>query len=162
MYLAAVAKNKVTTTPMPAASRAFVRAYGPLLGELGLTYPQYLALVVLWETDRSVSVGELGNRLHLDSGTLTPLLKRLEHAGLIKRQRDKTDERRVLVHLTDTGSALRKPASRIPECLGELLDIDRDHAIELRDQLIQLTAVLTARAANSSQHSKQSASTSVA
>jgi DNA-binding MarR family transcriptional regulator len=130
------------------ASRAFVRAYGPLLGELGLTYPQYLALLVLWETDRPVSVGELGNRLHLDSGTLTPLLKRLEQAGLVDRRRDDTDERRVLVHLTPTGSALRKPAARIPECLSERLDIDRDRAIELRDQLIQLTAILTSTAAN--------------
>jgi DNA-binding MarR family transcriptional regulator len=130
------------------ASRAFVRAYGPLLAELGLTYPQYLALIVLWETDRPVSVGELGTRLHLDSGTLTPLLKRLEHAGLVDRRRDHTDERRVLIQLTDTGSALREPAARIPECLSERLDIDRDRAIELRDQLIQLTAILTSTATN--------------
>ncbi len=130
------------------ASRAFVRLYGPLLAELGLTYPQYLALLVLWETDHAVSVGEIGNRLHLESGTLTPLLKRLEHLGLVERHRDRSDERRVLVQLTDIGRALRTPAARIPECLGERLDLDRQHAFELRDQLIELTAVLTRVAAD--------------
>lgn len=103
------------------ASRALIRAYGPLLEPLGITYPQYLALLALWEADGPITVGVLGERLGLDSGTLTPLLKRLEQIGLITRRRDPADERRVMVTLTAEGDALREPATRIPACLGERL-----------------------------------------
>src|SRR5689334_3776194 len=78
------------------ASRALIRAYGPLLDRLGLTYPQYITMLALWESEEPMSVGALGARLHLDSGTLTPLLKRLEQLGLVERRRDSADERRVL------------------------------------------------------------------
>ena len=83
-----------------AASRAVIRSYKPLLEPLGLTYPQYLVMLVLWEHDAAMPVGAVGSDLQLDSGTLTPLLKRLEQAGLVQRTRDVADERRVLVSLT--------------------------------------------------------------
>src|SRR3569832_2323767 len=86
------------------ATHAFNRVYKPLLDRLGLTYPQYLVLLVLWERD-GIAVKEIGERLHLDSGTLTPLLKRLEQAGLIKRTRSSEDERQVLIDLTAQGQA---------------------------------------------------------
>ncbi|MFJ4293688.1 MarR family winged helix-turn-helix transcriptional regulator [Cupriavidus sp. NPDC089707] len=95
-------------------SLAMTKLYKPMLGELGLTYPQYLVMLVLWESE-TLTISDLGVRLALDSGTLTPLLKRLEAAGLVKRNRDTGDERRVLVRVTDSGLALRKAAERIPE-----------------------------------------------
>lgn len=97
-------------------SLAMTKVYKPILSELGLTYPQYLVMLVLWEHDE-VSVSELGGRLTLDSGTLTPLLKRLESAGFVRRGRDVEDERRVLVSLTDAGRGLRSAAAAIPERL---------------------------------------------
>ena len=99
------------------SSLAMTKLYTPLLEPLGLTYPQYLALLVLWEQD-GIAVGALGERLFLDSGTLTPLLKRLEAAGLVRRERSVDDERRVLVHLTDEGRALRTRARGIPRALA--------------------------------------------
>ncbi|UIF89523.1 MarR family winged helix-turn-helix transcriptional regulator [Cupriavidus sp. UYPR2.512] len=96
------------------SSLAMTKLYKPLLSELGLTYPQYLVMLVLWETE-TLTVSELGARLALDSGTLTPLLKRLETARLVTRTRDAADERRVLVSLSDSGRALRQRAARIPE-----------------------------------------------
>lgn len=92
------------------AAHAFNRAYRPFLAELGLTYPQYLVMLVLWEQDGQ-SVKAIGDRLMLDSGTLTPLLKRLEGNGLILRRRGRNDERQVLVELTGAGNALREKAS---------------------------------------------------
>lgn len=97
-------------------SLAMTKVYKPILSELGLTYPQYLVMLVLWEHD-ALSISELGTRVSLDSGTLTPLLKRLETAGLVSRQRDAADERRVLVSLTDAGRNLRNAAVGIPEKL---------------------------------------------
>ena len=97
-------------------SLAMTKIYKPILGELGLTYPQYLVMLVLWEHGK-VTVSELGGRLRLDSGTLTPLLKRLESAALVRRERDADDERRVLISLTDTGRELRSAAVGIPEKL---------------------------------------------
>lgn len=97
-------------------SLAMTKVYKPMLSELGLTYPQYLVMLVLWEHDE-LAISELGTRLTLDSGTLTPLLKRLESAGFVKRERDAADERRVLVSLTDSGRELRNTAVGIPEKL---------------------------------------------
>jgi DNA-binding MarR family transcriptional regulator len=97
-------------------SLAMTRLYKPLLDELGLTYPQYLALLVLWEQD-GLTVSELGERLFLDSGTLTPLLKRMEAAGLLSRLRDVADERRVHITLTAAGRALKARAEKIPGCI---------------------------------------------
>ena len=100
-----------------AASLAMTKRYKPLLDPLGLTYPQYLVMLALWEHD-GVSVGALGDRLCLDSGTLTPLLKRLESAGHVRRERDRADERRVHVHLTPSGRALRVRAQGVPRTLA--------------------------------------------
>src|SRR3954468_17369412 len=98
------------------ASLAMTRLYKPLLDELGLTYPQYLAMLALWEQD-GLMVSELGERLSLDSGTLTPLLKRLEAAGLVARIRDVADERRVHITLTAAGRRLKQRAYKIPGCI---------------------------------------------
>lgn len=99
------------------ASRAMTRAYQPLLDPLGITYPQYLVLLVLWESD-GVSVKQLGERLSLDSGTLTPLLQRLEAQSLVRKARSDTDERVVLVHLTPAGRQLKSKAKGVPKALA--------------------------------------------
>src|SRR4051812_31569207 len=96
-----------------AAAHAFNATYKPLLEPLGLTYPQYLVMLVLWQEDR-LTVSRLGDRLGLDSGTLTPLLKRLETAGLVSRLRDAADERQVRITLTAGGRTLKQKAKRIP------------------------------------------------
>ena len=124
------------------ASRAVIRSYGPLLAELGLTYPQYLTMLVLWEADEPVTVGELGARLHLDSGTLTPLLKRLEQIGDVTRRRDAADERRVLVELTEQGAAKRAHAACIPEQLFPRYGITLDDARDLKARLAAIVAAL--------------------
>ena len=129
------------------ASRAVVRAYAPLLEDAGLTYPQYVTLLVLWEDpDRPRSIGELGERLHLDSGTLTPLLKRLASVGYVTRSRDAEDERRVLVTLTADGLALRDRVAAVPESFLACLGMDVAGASALRDQLTALAASLEAGA----------------
>ena len=123
------------------ASLAMTKLYKPLLEGLGLTYPQYLVLLVLWERD-DLMVSELGERLFLDSGTLTPLLKRMEAAGWLQRQRDAADERRVRVTLTSAGRALQAQAADIPACvlqhsqctLSELQALTAQ-AQQLRDRL---------------------------
>lgn len=97
-------------------SLAMTKLYKPLLDAIGLTYPQYLVMLVLWEQD-SPTVSDLGERLFLDSGTLTPLLKRLEASGLLERQRDPQDERRVRITLTPEGRALRERAESVPACV---------------------------------------------
>jgi DNA-binding MarR family transcriptional regulator len=126
------------------ASRAIVRAYGPLLEGTGLTYPQYITMLVLWEEpQRPRTVGELGERLHLDSGTLTPLLKRLASTGYVTRSRDAEDERRVLVSLTAEGLSLRDRLASVPEALFEQCrGLGVAEAESLRDQLVALTAAL--------------------
>ena len=127
------------------ASRAVVRAYAPLLEDAGLTYPQYVTMLVLWEDpDRPRSIGELGERLHLDSGTLTPLLKRLASMGYLTRARDAEDERRVLVTLTAEGLALRDRLAAVPESFLACLGMDVADASALRDQLTELAASLEA------------------
>jgi MarR family transcriptional regulator, organic hydroperoxide resistance regulator len=125
------------------ASNLTTRLYRPLLEPLGITYPQYLALMALWERAPR-TVGELGLALGLDSGTLTPLLKRLEAAGLVARRRDAADERRVLVDVTAAGHALRERAAPIPEALRCRLPLALDEAAELRDALQRLVQTLRA------------------
>ena len=120
-----------------AASGLVTRAYRPLLEPLGLTYPQYLAMMALWETaPRTVS--DLGEALGLDSGTLTPLLKRMEGAGLVKRTRDKADERRVQITLTDAGRALQVKAAGVPLALACALDLPGEEIVALRTALQDL------------------------
>ena len=125
------------------ASRAMTAAYRPILSELKLTYPQYLVLLVLWEEDR-VTVGRLGERLQLDSGTLSPLLKRLEVNGFIRRERSQHDERQVEVTLTPAGRKLEAKAQCIPEKLGAQTGITEQEAADLRDAIRRLTDALTA------------------
>jgi MarR family transcriptional regulator, organic hydroperoxide resistance regulator len=98
------------------AAHAFNRVYKPLLDRLGLTYPQYLVMLVLWERD-DVPVKDIGEKLFLDSGTLTPLLKRLEAAHLVKRTRSREDERQVLIALTPQGHALKEKARAVPQSI---------------------------------------------
>ncbi|KUI32693.1 MarR family winged helix-turn-helix transcriptional regulator [Mycobacterium sp. GA-2829] len=123
------------------ATRAMTAAYRPVLTELNLTYPQYLALLVLWE-DGPVTVGRLGERLHLDSGTLSPLLKRLEANGYVNRRRSRTDERQVEVVLTDAGQALEERAQCIPEQLFSATGLSADEAEQLRVAVRRLSDVL--------------------
>lgn len=133
--------------PLYAASNLFGRLYRPVLARLGLTYPQYLVMLVLWE-QAPQSVGALGGRLHLDSGTLTPLLKRMERAGLVTRQRDATDERRVLIGLTEQGASLRAAARDVPLTLATGLGLSADELTDLRATVQHLVGVLaTAEAA---------------
>ncbi|RYE33899.1 MAG: MarR family transcriptional regulator [Hyphomicrobiales bacterium] len=113
---------------------AFNRAYRAILGELGLTYPQYLVMLVLWERD-GLTVKALGERLLLDSGTLTPLLKRLEASGLIRRERDARDERQVRIHLAEKGEGLRGQGRCVQEAIGQALGGTAGEAGRLRDQL---------------------------
>src|SRR6186713_1082858 len=122
-------------------AHAFNRAYKPLLEQLGLTYPQYLVMLVLWERD-GVPVKDIGERLLLDSGTLTPLLKRLEAAELVRRTRSTEDERQVLIALTPKGDALREKARAVPQSIlaasacsvGELVAM-KNEIVALRDRL---------------------------
>ena len=100
------------------ASLAMTKLYKPLLEDLGLTYPQYLVMLVLWEQD-GLTVSALGERLFLDSGTLTPLLKRMEQSGLVTRQRSAEDERRVEVRLTSDGKKLKTRTASVPACVVE-------------------------------------------
>ena len=119
------------------SSLAMTKLYKPLLDPLGLTYPQYLVMLVLWETD-DVSVGELGHRLSLDSGTLTPLLKRLEASGYVTRVRDRQDERRVRVQLTPPGRALKAQAHAVPQAVACASGCALDELVTLTQRLKQL------------------------
>ncbi|HYF60985.1 MAG TPA: MarR family transcriptional regulator [Burkholderiaceae bacterium] len=123
------------------ASLAMSKAYRPVLDALGLTYPQYLAMMVLWEHDAR-SVSEIGERLHLDSGTLTPLLKRLEASGLVERRRAADDERRVEVRLTAAGRALRARAAGTPARMAALTGCTADELVRLRRRLARLRDAL--------------------
>ena len=123
------------------ASHAFNRVYKPLLDELGLTYPQYLAMVLLWEQDDQ-TVGSLGEKLFLESSTLTPLLKRLEALGQVKRNRDRVDERQVRVRLTDKGRAMREKARAIPDCILEASGLEIDELRRLQSELVALRTAL--------------------
>ncbi|WP_018830542.1 MarR family winged helix-turn-helix transcriptional regulator [Salinispora tropica] len=126
------------------ASRALTDVYRPILAEFGLTYPQYLALLVLWEYEHEepLTVSGLGARLHLDSGTLSPLLKRLEAAGLVVRRRSAVDERRVAVELTAAGSALRGRMADVPRRMTQATGLGADDLVELRDTLTRVTRTI--------------------
>ncbi len=116
------------------ANHDFARVYKPLLDPLGLTYPQYLVMVTLW-TGAPLSVGKIGQRLGLESNTLTPMLKRLEAIGLVRRSRDSLDERRVSVDLTESGRALEARAADVPNCASAATGLSLE---EMRDLQIRL------------------------
>jgi DNA-binding MarR family transcriptional regulator len=128
--------------PLYAASRAMTRAYADLLAPVALTYPQYLVLLALWEAEGPLSVGELGRRLQLDSGTLTPLLKRLEAAGRLVRRRDEGDERRVLVELTESGRALEDQVADVPAGLIAARPLAVEEVEDLRRRLDEILAAV--------------------
>jgi len=116
------------------AAHAFAQAYKPHLDPMGLTYPQYLVMLLLWEEDGR-SVNELGQPLHLDSGTLTPLLKRMEKAGFITRQRDTKDERVMRIHLTEQGRSLQARARAIPPAMLCASGLELDGLMALREEV---------------------------
>lgn len=123
--------------PLYACAKEIIKRYKPFLDKLDLTYTQYIAMMVLWEK-RQVNVKSLGECLFLDSGTLTPVLKKLEAKGLIKRERSKEDERTLLVTITEAGDALREPASRVPVQMGECIQLTEDEARTLYGLLYKL------------------------
>lgn len=123
------------------ASRATTAVYRPMLDDLGVTYPQYLVLLVLWEQDGR-GVKDICDELNLDTGTLSPLLKRLEGLGFIERRRLTSDERRVEIHLTAAGNALRARAIDIPRKLAEKTGMNEADLVGLRDALVTLTGAL--------------------
>ena len=126
------------------ANHAFNRVYKPILDRLSLTYPQYLAMVTLWDAD-GVTVGQIGERLMLETNTLTPLLKRLESAGLVRRLRDVSDERQVRIHLTEKGRGLRQQAEDIPGKIGACIERDGEAISALTDELTRVRNTLMAR-----------------
>ena len=123
--------------PLYACSRKIVKMYHPYLAELGLTYTQYITMLVLWERQK-ISAKELGTKLYLDSGTLTPVLKSLEKKGLIGRYRSEEDERVLVVELTEEGLALREQALKIPYQLKACLNLDHEEAYQLYQMLGRL------------------------
>jgi DNA-binding MarR family transcriptional regulator len=141
--MAAVGVDEHLCFALYSASRAMTAAYRPILAELNLTYPQYLVMLVLWEEER-VTVRHLGDRLRLDSGTLSPLLKRLEATGLVSRQRSREDERVVEVTLTPAGRRLSGRAECIPEQLFSATGMTVEDAADLRDAVRRLTDALSA------------------
>lgn len=124
--------------PLYAAARGVTRRYTELLTEVGLTYPQYVTMLALWDADTPLTVGEIGERLRLDSGTLTPVLKRLESAGHVARHRDVADERRVLVEVTPEGERLRAQVADVPERAWRGTGLQVEDAQQLRRLLDQL------------------------
>jgi DNA-binding MarR family transcriptional regulator len=126
---------------MYSANHAMNRVYKPHLDELGLTYPQYLVMVTLWEED-SQTVGGIGDKLFLESSTLTPLLKRLEANGYIRRERSREDERQVLIRLTPEGAKLKERASLIPACILDATEGTPAGLTRLKDEIVALRDAL--------------------
>jgi len=140
-----LALDKQLCFALYSASLAMTKVYKPLLAPLGLTYPQYLVMLALWENDGQ-SVSALGEKLALDSGTLTPLLKRLEAQGHVARQRDADDERRVIVRLTPAGRQLKIQARRIPQEIGRASGCELSEIVDLTRQLTTVRDALTKQA----------------
>ena len=120
--------------PLYVAAKEVVKRYRPLLDPLGLTYTQYIAMMVMWE-HKSVTVGKLCELLCLDTGTLTPMLKKMEAAGLVERKRSKDDERSVIVTITETGEALRAKASEVPAKMAQCVNLSMEEAKKLLELL---------------------------
>ncbi len=139
MFIKAPPLSEQLCFDLYAASRAVTTAYRPVLAELGITYPQYLVLIVLWEHD-SCTVRDLATELRLDHGTLTPLLKRMESGGLIERRRDNADERYVVVSLAPRGEDLRQHADRIQCGMKEQMGLGEQEFEELQAILQLLTS----------------------
>ena len=123
--------------PLYAASREIIKRYHPYLTELGLTYTQYIAMMVLW-ADKKISVKELGQKLFLDSGTLTPVLKSLEEKGYVKRRRSSEDERVLIVEITETGEALKERAVSVPGKIAGCVSLDSEEIMQLYGLLYKI------------------------
>lgn len=123
--------------PLYAASRAVIRQYHPFLSALDLTYTQYIAMMVLWER-KQTNVKELGECLYLDSGTLTPLLKKMEQKGYIERKRSESDERNLIISITKQGEQLREEALRVPSTIGQCVKLEPEEAKALYDILYKI------------------------
>ena len=123
--------------PLYAAARETIKLYTPYLDEIGLTYTQYIAMMVLWE-HHSVTVKEMGEQLFLDSGTLTPLLKKLENKGLLTRVRSSADERNLIVTITEEGVALRDKAVHIPQVMADSVVINSEELVNLYNTLYKM------------------------
>lgn len=123
--------------PLYACSKEIIRKYKPYLDPLNLTYTQYLVMLVLWEFN-SISSKELGNKLYLDSGTLTPVLNKLKSQGLLTKKRDKNDARNLLINLTEKGEKLKEEAVEIPAKLGGCISLDKEDLIKLYPLLYKL------------------------
>ncbi|MFC3161413.1 DNA-binding transcriptional regulator, MarR family [Chryseobacterium arachidis] len=120
--------------PLYVIAKEITGLYRPFLDELDITYPQYLVMMILWEND-GLAVNSIGEKLYLDSGTLTPLLKRLEAKGFIQRKRKKEDERVVEVFITESGKALQQKACEIPEKIHNKINVTREDWLELKDSV---------------------------
>jgi len=136
-----LALDKQLCFALYSASLAMTKVYKPLLAPLGLTYPQYLVMLALWEEDAQ-SVSQLGEKLALDSGTLTPLLKRLQAQGQLSRERDAEDERRVIVRLSDAGRHLKIAARSVPRAIGRASGCELGEIVELTRQLTTIRDAL--------------------
>ncbi len=123
--------------PLYACAKEIVRRYTPLLEPLGLTYTQYIAMMVLWE-HKNISVKDMGELLYLDSGTLTPMLKKMEKAGWITRKRDEKDERSVIISLTDSGIKLKEKAVEVPAKMIQCINLEQSDAMQLYNLLTKL------------------------
>ncbi|TCK93229.1 MarR family transcriptional regulator [Natranaerovirga hydrolytica] len=123
--------------PIYAVSRSITKLYRPLLQELNITYPQYLVLLVLWEVE-VITLRDLGKKLYLDSGTLTPLLKRMEKMHLIKRERSVEDERVLFIKITEKGLGMKEKASKVPECLLKNIEVDINQLIRVKKEMDEL------------------------
>ena len=123
--------------PLYAASREIIKRYHPYLTELGLTYTQYIAMMVFW-ADKKISVKELGQKLFLDSGTLTPVLKSLEEKGYVNRRRSSEDERVLIVEITEAGEALKERAVSVPEKIAGCVSLDSEEAMQLYGLLYKI------------------------
>lgn len=127
--------------PLYACAKEVVRRYTPLLEPLGLTYTQYIAMLVMWE-HKSITVKDLGKLLYLDSGTLTPMLKKMEKAGLLIRERSKDDERQVIVTITEVGEKLKEKAEEIPIKMAQCVTLDNEEAVQLYVLLYKLLSIV--------------------
>ena len=123
--------DKQLCFPLYAASREVIRKYKPFLDEIGLTYTQYIVMLVLWEKEK-IAMHELGEKLFLDSGTLTPLLIKLEQKALVERVKNEKDERELIVQITEKGIGLKVEARKIPKAIGRCLNISPMEAVQLR------------------------------
>ena len=123
--------------PLYVCAKEVVRRYRPLLEPLGLTYTQYIAMMAFWE-HKTLTVGRLGELLHLDSGTLTPVLKKMEKSGWIRRERSRTDERQTIVTITPEGEALRERAAEVPQQMMQCASLESDDALQLYTLLYKL------------------------